>query len=600
MKKQTKIIALGLVIILVGLWQFGMLPLSGINIDTDTQGFEFTPDWTTPYNSLYGCDSSEDELTDETRLVTVMYSDGGTSARSTKLGLNGKIWIGGIGNNPSYGRFRLIGNYWFNVYIKDEDHSSWFKIMGHNHFDGDYLYSSTEYEGEYYLDGIEGTSFWDNFYCDYDGDGEFNDEIFYAPAQGQYYHPGGINIQLIKSHVGAMKVELVANCVVADLEFWSPGLHNYLNTHTHEEFVLQSDELELVSGKGDVWIEGESTVFEEGDTVTFGIETGYSGATQGGSDSNKGWELRIYKPDTSGAIYTIPIGDDYRGSKTYTIPTDAYNPTGSNNWRVELWNTLFSQKDTEFFAIGEGMMEQIPGTPEITFNKESYNIGDTCFVDLYAEPNPDGRNSIYEFYVKAYYSGTNEYLYSENYIRAYSNSASFSFTCTRGDRYVKVEAVAYDLKHDQGGLPSNTGRNSFYVKDKFQEPDTYTLVVYVRDFNNELVEGATVECDMESGTTDSNGKFTFTHLPKDDYVITARKNGVGSGTVDVNLDSDKSVKIVLHNEESSMIKLIISIIIIIVYLAVAFLWKGIPYGIIGKIVIIAIGVIIAVLYYFMI
>jgi len=303
------------------------------------------------------------------------------------------------------------------------------------------------------------------------------------------------------------------------------------------------DEIKLLDGSGDLWLVDEQSVYEEGETITFGMDTGFSGYTQGGDVSDQGWELRVY--DAQGdRVKTWDIGDDKRNlERSYVIPDDAYDPEGSNTWKVELWNTLFDQSERYFFTIGAGMGEQKPRLPTITFDKSSYDMGDICYVTVQSEPNSNTDKPIYEFFVKAYYGTSGvDYVYLPKYVSASGNQASFSFTMTRGDRYVTVEANAFDGPHNAGGIPSETGKNSVYVKDKDPEPDTFTLNVYVR-FDGELVSDAVVECGGKTVETDSGGKAIFVGLPKDTYTVKAHKEKIGTGSEQVVLDQDKSITI---------------------------------------------------------
>jgi|GEM_PF-4206586 len=229
----------------------------------------------------------------------------------------------------------------------------------------------------------------------------------------------------------------------------------------------------LISGEGDLRIVNQQTVYEEGQTITFEVDTYYSGQTQGGSESGNGWELRVYDADGS-RVQTWDIADDQRNvKKSFTIPAGAYNPSGSNTWKVELWNTLFNQDEEYFFAIGEGMSEAMPGTPTITFNQEEYDKGDTVVVTFESEPNPKGRNTIDSFFVRIIYgtTGTNYVAGYPKHINAYNEQATVSFTPQFGDEYVTIKVNAFDAPENQGGIPSEMATESIWIKEEYDEPD---------------------------------------------------------------------------------------------------------------------------------
>ncbi|GAG78655.1 unnamed protein product, partial [marine sediment metagenome] len=233
-------------------------------------------------------------------------------------------------------------------------------------------------------------------------------------------------------------------------------------------------------------------------------------------------------------------------------------------------------------------------TPTISFDKDIYNMGDTCYVTVQSEPNPLGRNTIYEFFVRSFYgtAGT-EIIYSEKYIPASGTQAAFSFRLARGDKFVTVEATAFDAAHNRGGLPSDMGRNYFFVKDKNPEPDTYSITVFVRA-NKELISGATVSTQYKTAITDSNGKATLIGLPQDTYIVEAKKEGYGSGSETVVLDSDTSITIHLTVSEIDYLAIGIALIVFAVF-AVAAIF--VPGGIYVKLIVIILGAVLAIILY---
>jgi len=248
----------------------------------------------------------------------------------------------------------------------------------------------------------------------------------------------------------------------------------------HDTMTMSIDYAYLASGKGDVEIVNDQTVYEEGETVMFEVDTGFSGQTQGGNYVSQGWELKIY--DSAGNLrLTWDIDDDKRGTRhdhsgnllNYKIPYNVYRSDGKNRWKAVLTNTLFDQDEEIFFAIGEGMREQAPSIPTISFNQDEYRLGDTVTVTLTSWPNPEGRNKVDSFLVNAIY-GKDGVDYVDTYhtknIRATDNEATFSFKVSKGDLYVTVEAWAFDAPEDEGGIPSEKATASIWIKDKESQP----------------------------------------------------------------------------------------------------------------------------------
>ncbi|GAG94816.1 unnamed protein product, partial [marine sediment metagenome] len=203
--------------------------------------------------------------------------------------------------------------------------------------------------------------------------------------------------------------------------------------------------------------------------------------------------------------------------------------------------------------------------------------------------------------IKAYYQGTIDYLYDE-YVAAYSMggnqySASASFTMTRGDRYVVVESQAFDGRHAVGGRPSFMGKNTVWVQDKNPEPDTFILDVYVRDEDKKLVEGATVDSGSKTVKTDAYGKASLIGLPQDTYEVTAKKEGVGSGSETVVLDSNDAVTIYL-TPEIPYLAIIIAIVVFIIMLIIAVL-PQIPLPSYARVLVVVLGAVLAVVIYWL-
>lgn len=586
--KQILIVGAIAAVCVVVAASLGFLPTLGIIVDTNTKGYNWCGD--DPVRGL-----TTPELTDETELVTAWKS----GANSVKLTMQGNVKFPNCNgwNVPEFSPIR----YYYKVFIIDQVHSDWYEIMNADDYDRDIVHithPTTGFFGRKYFSGINYA--WKDAPLKKE-DGSILQKSYkhgvlglcgrFTTCTGDAY-----GIEIKGPHVGALKVE-----------FWVEVHCQWLWNVHGEPRRFQKDEVKLLDGTGSIEVLPRGSmdpdasgyyVFEEGDDVTFEMDTGFSGKRQGGDVSSQGWELRVYNPSGE-RVKEWDIPDDKRGyERTFTIPKGSWNAQGSNQWKVELYNSLFKQDEKDFFTVD--CIDKIPGTPVISFDKVAYDQGDTCIATATSEGNPSTGLGVYEFRIKAYYQGTIDYLYDE-YVAAYSMggnqySASASFTMTRGDRYVVVESQAFDGRHDVGGRPSFAGKNIVWVRDKDPEPDTFVLDVYVRDEDKELVEGATVDCGTKTVKTGTDGKASFIGLPKDTYEVKAKKEGVGSGKETVVLDSDKAITIDLIGEDDGEIPylaVIVAIIIAGVFIAAAIF---VPGGIYVKMLVVILGIVAVVVY----
>jgi hypothetical protein len=526
------------------------------------------------------------ELTDEISLVTSWKADG----NSVKLGLGGRVKIPNC-NSWGYREFTPY-KYYYKIYMVTASGEQ--LLLDRTNYNRDIVHITKPTTGHPGDSMKFGSSYVGDAHNHERYDEEGNkigtiDEYVAVGACGGYstYEGGGMNIEILGPYVGKLVVEYWVE-FLDTLDPWSAG-------KVIPKKMLK-DEVNLLSGKGQVDIQDEQQVYEEGQTVTFAIETDFSGKTQGGDVEDKGWELRIYDAGgTRKETYAIP--DDFRGTRSYEIPAGSYNPSGSNQWKVELWNTLFSQSERHFFTIGEGMSEMKPDTPIITFDKSSYDMGDTALVTIVSQSNIQG-HSITEFFVKAYYGTAGvDYVYGPKYVSAINDKVTVSISLPQGDEFLTVEATAFDGKHDQGGIPSELGKNIVYVKDQNPEPDTVTLNVYVRDAETKTpLGGVFVDAGAKTGTTTTEGVLVLYGIPKGGYTIKCSKDGYKTKAINTNLDSDSSITV--YMERGSDIDILGIAIAGIIILVFAIIGIALPVGMPYKIIMIILGIVIAILTYF--
>lgn len=245
--------------------------------------------------------------------------------------------------------------------------------------------------------------------------------------------------------------------------------------------TLSTDYVFLISGHGNVDIVDPQTRYIAGeDTIRFRVDTGYSGSTQGGIYTSRGWELKVY--DNYGSVRkTWYIDDDKQGTRydknnqllDYQIPSDAVSSGQSHTWRVVLTNTLFNQDDETFFAITKDELAQAPGIKPIVFSETTYELGDTVVITLEGVPNAEGRNTIDGFLVNIMYGtdGT-DYIegYHLKYVKATGYKSTISFEAAKGDTYVTVEAWAFDYPEASGGIMSEKETAHVWIKENIPNP----------------------------------------------------------------------------------------------------------------------------------
>jgi len=245
----------------------------------------------------------------------------------------------------------------------------------------------------------------------------------------------------------------------------------------HETKVTSEDYAFLISGEGTVEkVDAQDRYIAGEDTVRFRATTGYSGYTQGGVYTSRGWVLTVY--DNAGnAKKTWVINDDKQRTRydkdgktlDYAIPADAVTPGTSHTWTVVLTNTLFDQSHEEFFAVTREELEQAPDMKPIKFGANKYHLGDTVTIYLEGIPNPTGRNKVDGFLLNIKYGRTGvDYVedYHLKYISATQSKATISFRASKGDTYVNVESWAFDAPEVEGGIMSEGEESEVWIMDK--------------------------------------------------------------------------------------------------------------------------------------
>jgi len=285
-----------------------------------------------------------------------------------------------------------------------------------------------------------------------------------------------------------------------------------------ETHTTSTDFIYLVSGSGEISVQGTEPVFEVGEDVPIWVSCDYSGQTGSGSGQ---WELRWYPGDINHPLSggTITTFDDWtRGTYHWTIPAGAWHRDYEPTIRLELWNTLFPQDAVWIDTID--LKANAPPTPTIS-------VGD--------------RNI--EWYQPITVSGS-----------CYTNENT-----NEPIEYFRIRAKYTDQWQDLG---------EWQVTPDGQDPSGYS----------QTIPGSLIK---RTGTIEITVKaIDEANRPSLEPAIIQ---------VTVHLPGEPPVG-------DELIAMIVAAIIIIISVLIAF-FAPIPYGWYGKIVVIVIGVIVAILVY---
>ena len=599
---KTKIVALGLVLLFVILmiWS-GSVPLGKMVVDDVTKAYKYP-------SSGEDCPvrGSTYELCARTFSITAWHNTEGTP-NSIPMTFTGRcIWPycdGGILHSPY-----VPWKYYYKVSMIESESGTPTVLMNWNTYNSNIVHIVSAPQGwtsnnlmfywptssvaihQYsnlcpiYIDGVHTNDTWDKGFVHSDC------AICWFNCCDSSLVAEPFEIELKGYHIGKLIIEFYA--MVGDEEFGGIKYHNIL---------LQSDEVKLLPGDGGVSVRASNEwdghyIFEKGDTVYFDVFTSYSGVTAGGEYANDRWVLKLFN-NFGVKVYEWVLPDEFRGSRAYVLNDVEYNPDGQNIWRVELWNNLFMQHEEDFFIT---IFERMPSITTITFSKTSYNQGETVQATLKANGNVNGTNQVYEFYAKAYYQGTTNYLF-DAYVRASSSGvgneykATISFTAALSNTIVEVVAWAFDKSHTGGGLAGPRGIATVYIKDPSQ-PGTYVLNLYVKDGNTQIpISNAKIDCpqaNIYNEYTDINGVYILRQLVNGEYKITVSKEGYNTKTVSVYIASaDKTETVYLTSGD--IWTYIIPIVIFLLFLIGAIVVK--PMNI--RILLIILGIAISIITY---
>jgi len=364
---------------------------------------------------------------------------------------------------------------------------------------------------------------------------------------------------------GAIKVELWAYFDLTPLELGGPGQKWYL---------MASDEAYLYSGYGSLMlptgiedgVQRPHDTFEIGQTVDIEVET----AKGGYADSGKPWRVTLNEPYSGGI--TEPgsgggvVKEEYyendvtNGHFKFVVTAEMAQKSMASDepYSIRIWNTLLP-KGTLYVDY----VDFIANCPsDVTFQgQEQSKVGETATVQLSTSVNSNTQAEISYFRVSVIYGTKNVLLPSDptsfiwlirtTNIPASGGSAMVSFTPTQ-ESYVTVHAKAFDVE----------GRGSLRT-------ETWTLWAYnVFEAPEDVIED-------EVGQDDYGGGHTSPWLPWEPG---------GGNWGEVKLED--------------YLPIIVAIAVFVIMLIIALMpTVPIPYGMYGRIAVIILGALLAILIY---
>lgn len=133
----------------------------------------------------------------------------------------------------------------------------------------------------------------------------------------------------------------------------------------------------LESGEGEVFVDGTQRTFEEGDSVSVTVKTGFTGG--------EGWVLKLYPPTTRTSLFEprtlATLSDDRVESFTILIEDGWFQPGDviDSTFRIELWNHLFNVGFDEFFSVD--LISRIPSKPILDVETTDVTVSITMLTE---------------------------------------------------------------------------------------------------------------------------------------------------------------------------------------------------------------------------
>jgi hypothetical protein len=427
------------------------------------------------------------EMLTDTKYVTAFKDATGSIILSERINIVGNMFEDDLfeSSYPTKG--------YYNVYLLEDPTSTvWTQIVGLN------WYSSATVR-------VTGGTGWRT--CNVNPIGLFDQEIWISPME----------IQLIGSHVGALKVEAVYD--------FASGVNPFAS---HWQKTMSCDYAYLISGEGRINIQGyqswETPMYEIGETVPIQVSADYSGPTIGG---NGRWQLWAFPlRGGSGRLLKEWNYDYFRETFYWSLPADAWVRGASDSkWRIELRNTLFSTDAIKVNTID--VRANAPPTPTIIATPENPQLGDPVAISISVNTNQYTHETILKFWVSATQTATNtQFIYKSVAVDSgsadpYTATTTVSSPQNAGEVYVEVWA------HDEAGRESAVPGTATIT---WHEGRYRLALTVIDEYNSLAIENVRVQ--QTGGSikyTDIQGKCWF-DLNQGSYAFQFTKAGYRAKT----------------------------------------------------------------------
>lgn len=571
MEKNTKI---GLIIIAVLVAGLLIIPgMNNINFNIMAVTFNPTtvPQTITGYTGTYNYVDSgaqyvhdkirgknilkgtSQELLDDTQYVTGWYTNGDSEKINIAVGNYEQVYTWNAGHDyigsprrPS----QLVGRYWWDVYYYPSLTSAGTKIIGKTTYLTSYcIITSGSNTKQEFPNGVYNT--------DYSSKAPGGETRWWFPSPGPFDYSqtltlktGSLAFKMVGARTGYIQVNLVVE--YCELSVW--GLFNSVYGYHYDYKTVKTDMAELKSGLGDVDVTSKNSMsgvpgydaggtgddytkylYNEGQTVTIHVKTGYSGQSTGQNTADKRWKFEILKGGTASVVSEL-LSDNWEGDKTWLIPIG----TGNQDFTVRLTNGLIVQSESKIYSVKE--ISKVPGRTSITSptNGATYQLGNSVTVKFSASPNPNTLSPIARFDGGAKYSPTGTYFWSSSTITATNNQGQFTITPTRtGNVYITVVPV------DKAGFYGAENLDFFITVTSIPK---YLVTVLVTDkTTSSAIDGATVILGSYTPQTTVNGVTQFT-VETGTYTLTVAKSGYKTFTSTGNgISANKNIPVALES-----------------------------------------------------
>lgn len=368
------VIPVFMILSLIGV--YGIFGILG-EIDTDTpyKKYSETGLWghidvrLTGGNEYDPVDMNEDELLDQSKYVTA-WKEGRVSEKIVVAGRTFGRFI------PTSVQLCMVDKYWIDVYL--DDSADW--------SNPDYVSTpDNPYSDKITWNTPDGAN---------PGEVKVGSEIPMSWANiklgPQIFHING-------PYVGYLKVIIHVRYSIRNILGWELAYFVWNTT----------DHAYLLSGAGNVVVKYPNGYDEvqEGETVEFHVDTGFSGPAV--AERDKGWLLTLYYPydypDKGGKPFmnwTIPDNRHPYVVK-WTVPQGIWKPHVSNAFRLILCNQLINQNESYVLIID--FREKMPPAPRIEVENNWMYPNERMNVTIYADKSELTGLNISEIRYCAFY-----------------------------------------------------------------------------------------------------------------------------------------------------------------------------------------------------